>query len=235
MFNKEHLSNINTADDLKALSWMDFEYLSKYLLEERGDGITQVTPKTGAKGGDGGVDLKIKKINGEVTYVQCKHWSGRHNGLSKSIRELSGCMTRDGVKNGIFIVSVESSSYEKEEARKMNIELIDSPAIFSVLKETRKSEKVEHKEPFNLPLINSTQKTVSENRIMKFMLFVGALLKLVFLLSFSIIIIIFYVLVNIVIFIDKVLEEGKARKPHRKYRSKGKRKRRYSGYQRYSY
>ena len=167
MFYKEQVAGIRTANDLRALSWQDFEYFCKFLLEERGDGIMKVTPKKGAKGGDGGIDLKITKANGEIAYAQCKHWSSRGNGLSKAIRELAGCMTRDDVKSGIFIVSTEASQFEEEEAQKMNIELIDRSAIFYFLGKTR----------------NAKQGTASRHWMTDVLMVTKALCKFVFLVA----------------------------------------------------
>jgi hypothetical protein len=40
------------------------------------------------------------------------------------IRELGGCMLRDGVKKGIVIATLKCEKRDREEAKKMNIELI---------------------------------------------------------------------------------------------------------------
>lgn len=52
-------------------------------------------------GPDGGVDLRLRK-NGQVVFVQCKHWKARSVGV-KVVCELFGVMAAKNVKHGIVV------------------------------------------------------------------------------------------------------------------------------------
>ena len=125
MFYPEQLHTLAGPESLSGMSDRDFEYCCKYLLEGLRYGKAFVTRK-GPRGGDGGVDLMLYADDGSVfAYVQCKLWRGRHTGYVKPIRELAGCMAPDDVRRGYFIVTAPANSYEREEARRRNITLID--------------------------------------------------------------------------------------------------------------
>lgn len=129
MFKAGDVAALSSAQSLFAYNDYEFEYACKYLLEKSGRSKVFVTKK-GSKGGDGGVDLQIRSADGAiVAYGQCKQWHTRYKGLVESIRQLAGCMLRDQVKKGILIVTVEANAYEKEEAERCGIEIMD----FSVL------------------------------------------------------------------------------------------------------
>lgn len=134
MFYKEDLKGLKNLDSFLALSDKDFEYCCKYLLEEVGYGKIFVTRK-GPKGGDGGVDLDIKTMDGDLVALgQCKLWKGRYRGLMKPVRELGGSMMREGISRGIFIVTVDATEAEKKEARLMHIEMIDVTTLLSLVR-----------------------------------------------------------------------------------------------------
>ncbi len=135
MFAKEDLQRLTTLESLSAMSDRDFEYCCKYLLEQAGYEKVMVTQK-GPKGGDGGVDLDLYSPDGTlIACGQCKCWKHRSSyNFMAPIRELAGSMQVCGVSRGIFLATCEATSGEKELARKLNIELLDGPAILRLVR-----------------------------------------------------------------------------------------------------
>ena len=63
-------------------------------------------------GPDGGVDLRLRK-NGQVVFVQCKHWKARSVGV-KVVCELYGVMAAKDFKQGIVVTYGEFTSEARE-------------------------------------------------------------------------------------------------------------------------
>ena len=125
MFTRESLFQVRDTTELMKMDWKDFEWFSKYFFEALGYERTHVTTKHGEFAGDGGIDVEMYK-DGEKIYVQCKRWIVGFNGSFlplHAIRELGGCMLRDGVKKGMVITTLDLDESGKREARLMNIEL----------------------------------------------------------------------------------------------------------------
>jgi restriction system protein len=74
-------------------------------------------------GPDGGVDLRLRK-NGQVVFVQCKHWKARSVGV-KVVRELFGVMAAKHVKHGSVVTYGEFTPEAREFAKANSIALID--------------------------------------------------------------------------------------------------------------
>lgn len=135
MFKREDLSRIQNTARLEAMEWKDFEWFSKYFFEYLGYERTHVTGKHGEFNGDGGVDIEMYKDN-EKIYVQCKRWSWGFKGPTLPVhivRELGGCLLRDGVKKGIVITTLDIDETDRREAQKMNIELIGLSQIVEIM------------------------------------------------------------------------------------------------------
>lgn len=134
MFTREQFTSLRKIDQIDSLSWKDFEYFSKFLLESRGHQSVFVTKKHGKLGGDRGVDL-VSNLNGQDVLSQCKKWSESFRGTFKGfipvrvVRELGGCMLRESVHRGAIITTLEFEYLDKMEAEKMNIELIGRQEI----------------------------------------------------------------------------------------------------------
>jgi restriction system protein len=105
------------------LSWRQFESLVSEAFRRDGflvlDNIED--------GPDGGVDLTLSK-NGQVVFLQCKHWKARSVGV-KVVRELSGVMAARGVKHGIVVTYGDFTSEAREFAKSNSITLIDGPRL----------------------------------------------------------------------------------------------------------
>lgn len=125
---------LTTLRELLACSPDEFEECCARLLERAGYGQTRVTRK-GPKGGDGGIDLTMTAQDGRVIACgQCKRWSYRPaSGLMRPIRELSGSMTDLGIPRGFFIITTSVTGFERNKARRLNIEVIDADDLESLL------------------------------------------------------------------------------------------------------
>lgn len=134
VFTQTDLQRLTDINSFLSLSDRDFEWCCKFLLEKAGYGKVFVTKK-GPKGGDGGIDLEIYSGDRKlITCGQCKLWKGRFKGLMKPLRELCGSMKIKGVSHGIFIITVEATPEEKQEAQIMDIEMIDATALLELVK-----------------------------------------------------------------------------------------------------
>ena len=125
MFTRENLIQLQSTRELETLDWSDFEWFSKYFFEHLGYERAHVTGKHGEFDGDGGIDVEMYKDN-EKIYVQCKRWNVGFNGRILPlhvIRELGGCLLRDGVKKGVVITTLDLDDSGKKEAKLMNIDL----------------------------------------------------------------------------------------------------------------
>ena len=88
-------------------------------------------------GPDGGVDLRLRK-NGQVVFVQCKHWKARGVGV-KVGRELFGVMAAKSVKHGIVVTYGEFTSEAGEFAKANSIALIDGPKLTQMIASVQQS------------------------------------------------------------------------------------------------
>lgn len=136
MFTDKRFQQLRTIDHIATLSPRDFEWFTKYLLERMGHTGVWVTQKHGKFRGDGGVDVE-SDLHGTKVYTQCKRWRSTFRGTFRGylpirvIRELGGCMLRDGVKKGIVVTTLAFEGLDREEAPKMSIQLIGREEIVS--------------------------------------------------------------------------------------------------------
>jgi HJR/Mrr/RecB family endonuclease len=131
MFTRQDIQKLSSYEDITKLHPKDFEWFSKFLLEDLGYNSVFVTEYRA----DHGIDLKAK-YDGEGVLGQCKRWNKGYKGVLpvKELRELGGCMLRDGFKNGVFITTLPFDVTDKREAKKMNIELIGKNEICKYLR-----------------------------------------------------------------------------------------------------
>ena len=99
------------------LDWRQFESLVSEAFRRKGllvlDNIED--------GPDGGVYLRLRK-NGQVVFVQCKHWKARSVGV-KVVRELFGVMAAKSVEHGIVVTYGDFTSDAVEFAKSNSITL----------------------------------------------------------------------------------------------------------------
>jgi restriction system protein len=88
-------------------------------------------------GPDGGVDLRLRK-NGQVVFVQCKHWKARSVGV-KVVRELFGVMAAKKVKHGIVVTYGEFTPEARAFAKANSVALIDGPKLTQMIASVQQS------------------------------------------------------------------------------------------------
>ena len=130
---REMLSSTRELEDLRSLSWQDFElfvgqYYRRcgYMVEERGG----ASP-------DGGIDIVLRK-NGRRILVQCKHWKASKVGIREA-RELLGTMQHEGAGEGILVTSGHFSQDACDFAEKNGIQLVDSEALIGMVRSVQES------------------------------------------------------------------------------------------------
>jgi len=78
--------------------------------------------------------------NGQVAFVQCKHWKAGTVGV-EAVCELSSVMAAESVKNGIIVTCGSFTLDAMELARTSSIALIDGPRLAQLLASAEQGEK----------------------------------------------------------------------------------------------
>jgi restriction system protein len=121
-----------SADEaLHTMSWQDFELLVGQAFRMRGFFVAE----TGGGGADGGIDLKLKK-GSEVFLVQCKQWRAYKVSVNV-VRELFGVMVAEGATGGFVVTSGVFTAAAQSFAQGRNIELLDGPALTTMIEKAR--------------------------------------------------------------------------------------------------
>lgn len=120
------LKRARSIQQVRALSWHDFERLMTEALRPKG-----FSARRTAGGADGGVDIVLESKGGNIL-VQCKHWKSTKIGV-KPIRELAGVVAAQGAMGGIFACSGRYTKEAKVFAEQAKIELIDGEALVEML------------------------------------------------------------------------------------------------------
>lgn len=110
---------------LRTLEWKRFELLCARYYEAVG-----FTTATLAAGPDGGIDVKLFKVDPEkpLAIVQCKAWNTQPVGV-KEIRELLGVMVHEGVGRGIFVTTGTFTEDARQFGAANPIQLLDGSAF----------------------------------------------------------------------------------------------------------
>ncbi len=87
-------------DDIRALSWRDFEELITQAYHKQG----YSAERRGGSGPDGGVDV-ILRGRGEKVIVQCKCWNSTRAVSVTKVRELGGVIAENSADRAIFVTS----------------------------------------------------------------------------------------------------------------------------------
>ncbi len=87
--------------------------------------------RRGGASPDGGVDLELRRA-GEKVLVQCKHWRSWQVGV-RPVRELWGVVAHEGATRAIFVTTGGYSAAAREFAKGKAIELLDGPALTSLV------------------------------------------------------------------------------------------------------
>ena len=127
------LENQTGLDSIKKLSWRQFEELVGEVFRRQGYLVLE-NPSGGA---DGGIDLRLRK-NGQISFVQCKHWKSKSLGV-KIVRELYGVMTAAKANNGILATFGDFTQEAKSFAKGKPIQLITGNKLTKLITEVQKS------------------------------------------------------------------------------------------------
>lgn len=106
--------------------------------------------ETGGGGPDGGVDLTLTK--GRSVLVQCKQWKAFKVGVDV-VRELYGVMAARGATGGFVVTSGRFTAEAKAFAEGRNVQLVDGPRLFSMIKQAKLTMFAAVKPPENKPAI----------------------------------------------------------------------------------
>ncbi len=130
------LESVSGPDSIQNLSWREFEELVSEAFRRRGYFVLENPDK----GPDGGVDIRLRK-NGQLVFVQCKHWKSRKVGV-KIIRELYGVMTAKKVVHGIVVTFGEFTPDAKAFAKENSIHLVAGNQLLKLVSSVQKNQKI---------------------------------------------------------------------------------------------
>ncbi|HEX2492401.1 MAG TPA: restriction endonuclease, partial [Steroidobacter sp.] len=116
LFIARKFNSQNGIDDIRKLSWRQFESIVGEAFRRRGYSVIE-----SGGGADGGVDLVLRRHGGKF-YVQCKQWKAWKVGV-KPIRELFGVITAGDAQGGFFVTSGEYTHEAREFATSAAIKL----------------------------------------------------------------------------------------------------------------
>lgn len=121
---KALLAQTESLDELRALSWQEFELLIAEVYRIEGYSVTEM----GGSGPDGGIDLTATAPNGEHYLIQCKHFKTSKVGV-KIVREMLGVLAKEGAHNAVVIATGAYTKDAIQFAEGQPIELIDGPHL----------------------------------------------------------------------------------------------------------
>lgn len=127
------LKNQTGLDSIKNLSWRQFEKLVGEVFRRQGY-LVLGNPSVGD---DGGIDLRLRK-NGQITFVQCKHWKSKSVGV-RVVRELYGVMTAAKANHGILATFGHFTQEAKSFAKGKPIRLITGNQLVKLISKAQKS------------------------------------------------------------------------------------------------
>ena len=127
------VAQAQSSNALDGMSWREFEMLVGEAYRLQGYRVTE----TGGGGADGGIDLALSKGN-EKFVVQCKQWKAYKVGVDV-VRELYGVMAAKGATGGFVVTSGRFTDDAKAFAAGRNVELVDGPKLFALIKQAKQS------------------------------------------------------------------------------------------------
>ena len=127
------VAQARSADALDGMSWREFELLVGEAFRLQGYRVTE----TGGGGPDGGIDLALTK-GSEKFLVQCKQWKAYKVSVDV-VRELYGVMAAKGAAGGFVVTSGRFTDDARKFAEGRNVQLVDGPKLFSMIKQAKQS------------------------------------------------------------------------------------------------
>ena len=137
------VAQANSANALDGMTWREFELLVGEAFRLQGYRVTE----NGGAGPDGGVDLAMSKGN-EKFLVQCKQWKAFKVGVDV-VRELYGVMAAKGATGGFVVTSGRFTDDAKSFADGRNVQLVDGPKLFAMIKQAKLSLTATAQPPAN--------------------------------------------------------------------------------------
>ncbi len=135
------VAQANSANALDSMSWREFEMLVGEAYRLQGYKVIE----TGGGGADGGIDLALTK-GGEHFLVQCKQWKAFKVGVDV-VRELYGVMAAKGATGGFVVTSGRFTEDAKAFADGRNVQLVDGPKLFAMIKQAKQSYATQSPQP----------------------------------------------------------------------------------------
>lgn len=127
------VAQAQNVDALDGMSWREFELLVGQAFRLQGFRVSE----SGGGGPDGGVDLTMTKGT-EKFLVQCKQWKAFKVGVDV-VRELYGVMAARGATGGFVVTSGRFTAEAKAFAEGRNVQLVDGPRLFYMIKQAKQS------------------------------------------------------------------------------------------------
>ena len=134
-----------SASALDDMTWREFELLVGEAFRLQGYRVTE----NGGGGPDGGIDLLMTK-GSEKFLVQCKQWKAFKVGVDV-VRELYGVMAAKGATGGFVVTSGRFTDDAKAFADGRNVQLLDGPKLFAMIKQAKQSLTATAQQPASKP------------------------------------------------------------------------------------
>ena len=125
------VAQAQSTSALDGMSWREFEIFVGEAYRLQGYRVTE----TGGGGADGGIDLALTK-GSEKFLVQCKQWKAYKVGVDV-VRELYGVMAAKGATGGFVVTSGRFTDDAKAFAEGRNVQLVDGPKLFAMIKQAK--------------------------------------------------------------------------------------------------
>jgi restriction system protein len=126
---QDRFHSLRTPDDLRSLSWRQFEQAIADLFRRQGFRVQE----TGGSQPDGGVDLILRDLGGAEHLVQCKQYRTWSVGEPK-VREFYGAMAAHRTRcEGIFVTCGRFTEPARRFAHDKPIRLIDGDELLQLL------------------------------------------------------------------------------------------------------
>lgn len=149
------VAQATSANALDGMSWREFEILVGEAYRLQGYQVTE----TGGGGADGGIDLALTK-GGEKFLVQCKQWKAFKVGVDV-VRELYGVMAAKGATGGFVVTSGRFTEDAKAFADGRNVQLVDGPKLFAMIKQAKQSIATKSPQPAAPPIASVSKSEIA--------------------------------------------------------------------------
>lgn len=154
---KTLLTQTQSLDELKNLSWREFELLIAEVYRSEGYQVTEM----GGSAPDGGIDLTAKSSSGQRYLIQCKHYKTSKVGV-KIVREMLGVLAKEGADHAVVIATGAYTKDAIEFAKGQAIELIDGPSLIKRIQTYNQQATDSNSDAFEADTIANTNQDTTE-------------------------------------------------------------------------